>query len=67
MVTISLGVRSLGSMASVMDRPSIGRNPSKCNSSAVVGAMPARVTGLATVRPAGTNGGPYQSIGTSCT
>ncbi len=67
MVTISFGISSVGSIASVIGRPSIARNPSKCRSSAMVGAMPARVTGLDTLRPAGTNGGPYQSIGTSWT
>jgi hypothetical protein len=34
---------------------------------ATVGAMPARVTGRFTLTPAGTNPGPYQSIGTSST
>ena len=57
----------MSSTASFMGWPSIALKPSKCKSFATVGAMPARVTGRFTLTPAGTNPGPYQSIGTSST
>ena len=64
---MSFGGLAVGRTASFIGWPSIGWNPSKCRSFAAVGAMPARVTGRFTVFPAGTNPGPYQSIGTSST
>ena len=66
-VTTSFGVASVSSIASFMGWPSIALNPSKCSSFATVGAMPASVTGRLTLCPAGTNPGPYQSMGTSST
>ena len=53
-----------GSSASVIGRPSGAWNPSNFNRSAVVGAMPADVTGRATSPCACTKPGPYQSMGT---
>ena len=66
-VTMSFGGFAAGRTASFIGWPSIALKPSNCRSFAAVGAMPARVTGRLTVFPAGTNPGPYQSIGTSST